>query len=554
MTDMLSVFGAYDFAVRDALVLSLVALAIHVLLNAGIFAVPQVGLMAVGAYTSAVLSVDAGTPFPVSVVCGALAASVAALGLAALLGRLHGIYLAISSIAFSEIVRVAVLNLPLTGGSQGKVGIPREADDLLICATVVAAVVGLTALRRSRAGLVIAALRVDPLMARHQGVDVVRYRTGLFALSGLLAGTAGALHVHMTGFVEPGQFDFALLTRLLAVVVIGGMAYVSGSFVGAAVIFGLPFTLSALADYQIFVNGALIVLMVAFAPGGILGLLAGLRTGRDRRTTARTDTAASAWSPSEPPPAPTPAPAPTGPRAKVIEVNAVSMHFGGLAALDGVALTACEGEILGLIGPNGSGKTTLLNVLSGVHVPTSGQGTLLDSNLARLWGKPHRLADVGIARTFQTIRLMDTSSALVNVALGVPVAEAHGRMRRAGRLLDEHGLAGVADTLVGELPYGVRRRVEIVRALARRPRLLLLDEPTAGMNPEERQQVFDTVAEVRASGVAVIVVEHDVATMRAFCDRLLVLDFGRVLAEGAPEEVLNSKEVIRAYIGSGALA
>jgi branched-chain amino acid transport system permease protein len=149
---------------------------------------------------------------------------------------------------------------------------------------------------------------------------------------------------------------------------------------------------------------------------------------------------------------------------------------------------------------------------------------------------------------------MDEESALVNVELGVPAADSRRRADLAHELLREHGLDGVADTTVGELPYGARRRVEIARALARRPRLLLLDEPTAGMNPEERQDVFDTVAAVRASGVAVIVVEHDVATMRAFCDRLMVLDFGKVLAEGDPEKVLDSKEVIRAYIGSGAIA
>lgn len=548
MNEFLSVFGAYDYAVRDALTLSLVALAIYVLLNAGIFAVPQVGLMAIGAYVSAIVSVDAGLPFVVALPAGALASAVVGLGLAALVGRLHGIYLAIASIAFSEIVRVAVLNLPLTGGSQGKVGIPRSANDIWITACVVAAVAALVALRRSRAGLAISAIRVDPLMARHQGVDVVRYRTWLFGASGLLAGTAGALHVHMSGFVEPSQFDFELLTQLLAVVVIGGMTYVAGSFVGAAIIFGLPFTLSALADYQVLVNGLLIVAMVAFAPQGILGLFHPPAGRRPAPQVLKPD--ADAHAPVQlratPPPA--------GRGIPVIEVHNASMHFGGLAAVDGVSLVARSGEVLGVIGPNGSGKTTLLNVLSGVYTPSGGTGTLLGADLAGLWGRSHRLANAGIARTFQTIRLMEEDTALVNVALGVPAADEGNRFERARALLQENGLGNVADTVVGELPYGVRRRVEICRALARRPRLLLLDEPTAGMNPQERQEVFDTVASVRATGVAVVVVEHDVATMRTFCDRLLVLDFGKVIAEGDPDSVLSTKEVIHAYIGSGALA
>jgi branched-chain amino acid transport system permease protein len=544
MTEFLSMFGAYDFAVRDALVLSLVALSIYVLLSAGIFAVPQVGLMAVGAYASAILSVDAGTPFVVSVAGGAAAGAIVALLLAIVLARLNGIYLAIASIAFAEIVRVAVLNLPLTGGAQGKVGIPRAADDLWITAVVVLAFLGLGLMKRSRHGLAIAAMREDALMARHQGVDVVRYRTALFAVSGLLAGAGGALSVHMSGFVEPGQFDFELLTRLLAVVVLGGMTFVSGSLVGATIVFGLPIALSGLAEYQVLVNGVLIVLVVAFAPGGILGLAARLlQRGKGTAT-------------SDLPPARRPATtaAKAEPGAIVLDVQDVSMLFGGVTALGGVSVRAREGEVLGVIGPNGSGKTTLLNVLSGVYVPTSGTGTFRGDDLSRRWGKPHRLADDGIARTFQTIRLMEEESALVNVALGVPPAEARQRMDRARALLREHGLERIAETPVGELPYGVRRRVEIARALARRPKLLLLDEPTAGMNPEERQDVFDSVATVRASSVAVIVVEHDVATMRKFCDRLMVLDFGKVLAEGDPEQVLKSEEVIRAYIGTGALA
>jgi branched-chain amino acid transport system permease protein len=172
----------------------------------------------------------------------------------------------------------------------------------------------------------------------------------------------------------------------------------------------------------------------------------------------------------------------------------------------------------------------------------------------RLWARPHRLARAGIARTFQTIRLMDEASATANVALGIRPDEARRRMQLARELLDRLGQREIADSRAGSLPYGARREVEIARALARRPRLLLLDEPTAGMSPAERQGVFDVVAQDRSEGVAIILVEHDVAMMRQFCDQLVVLDFGRVLAEGKPNEVLASKEVVDAYIGTGALA
>jgi branched-chain amino acid transport system permease protein len=193
-------------------------------------------------------------------------------------------------------------------------------------------------------------------------------------------------------------------------------------------------------------------------------------------------------------------------------------------------------------------------VLSGVYLPSGGSGTLLGQDLSLLWGRPHVLANAGVARTFQNIRLMDEASAAVNVALGVPRALASERMSRARQLLTEHDLAAIADVPAGDLPYGLRRRVEIARALARAPRLLLLDEPTAGMSPAEREEVFARVAAVAATGVAVVVVEHDVATMRAVCQRLLVLDFGQVIADGDPDPILADKEVIRAYLGSAALA
>jgi len=548
MDDFLSVFGVYDFAVRDALVLSLVALAIYVLLSAGVFAVPQVGLMAVGAYVSAILSVDYGLAPLLAVLAGSVAAALVGFLLAAILSRLDGIYLAIGSIAFSEVVRVAVLNLPLTGGAQGKVGIPREATDLWICGAVALAAVGLVALRRSRVGLAMAGMRVDTLMTRHQGIDTNRLRTALFGVSGLLAGCAGGLHVHMSGFVDPGQFDFELLTQLLAVVVIGGMTYVAGSFVGAAVIFGLPFTLEAFAEYQVLVNGAIIVAVVAFAPGGLLDVV--------RRVTS------TLRSPGPPPlelaqPVPDHARETPARRAKgeaVLHAEGVRVTFGGVHAVDDVSVEVAAGEILGVIGPNGSGKTTLLNALSGAYRPSAGRGTVAGIRLDRLWGRPDRLARAGIARTFQTIRLMESASAATNVALGVPRADAARRNTLARELLDQLGLGSVARRPVTSLSYGLRREVEIARALARRPKLLLLDEPTAGMTPVERESVFRVVARARDEGMAIVLVEHDVAMMRRFCDRLVVLDFGRVLAQGEPDEVLSSKEVIDAYIGSGALA
>lgn len=552
MTDFLNIFGVYDFAVRDALALILVALATYVLLSAGIFAVPQVGLMAVGAYVSVYVSLDLGYPFPVSLAGGAIAATAVGIVLAGLLARLSGIYLAIASIAFNAVVAVAVLNIPGSGGAQGRVGIPLAANDAYLTATLGVSILALIAAKRSRIGLAMAAMRENQLMAKHQGINVFAFRCGLFAASGLLSGLGGALSVHKSGFIQPGQFSFALLTQILATVVIGGMTYVSGSMVGALIVFGLPQTLRGFAEYQNIANGVAIIIIISFAPVGLIGLVDSLRHRRkgllvesslpdDTGSEDLSSVAAQASLPR----ASTPRVHERG--AVSAQFASISKFFGGVQALKTVSAQVHEREILGIIGPNGSGKTTLLNVMSGVYPPTGGEGRLLGLPMRALWGKPHRISAVGLARTFQTIRLIDDKSVADNIRVGL----ARGN-RSVPTILREHGLESVSDTLAGELPYGVRRRVEIARAAARQPRVLLLDEPTAGMNSAERLEVFETVVQLRDAGMAVVIVEHDVEMMAAFCDRLIVLNFGEVIADGRSADVLANAEVIGAYVGSGA--
>lgn len=556
----LDIFGAYAFAARSALVLSLVAMAIYALLNAGIFALPQTGLLAVGAYTGTILSLDAHVTFGLAVAGGALAGMLAGVVLAALLGRLNGIYLAIATIAFSEVISAAVLNIPLTGAAQGRVGIPRASSDAAIVGGVVLAVLGLWALHRSRFGLAIVAMREDALMARHQGIDVFAYRVGLFAVAGLLCGLAGALNVHLTGFVEPGFFSFGLLSHLLAAVVMGGMIYVAGPLVGTALLFTLSQAVTVVGEYQALANGAIIMLVVAFAPYGLIGLLADW-LHRRRSIAGATDAVTGS---TKAPAAPIDRAARRrdggATREVVIDLTDIAVSFGGIRALQGVSLGCARGELLGVIGPNGSGKTTLLNVVSGVYKPTEGSGTLLGRSLTGLWGSPHQLARAGVARTFQTIRLVDTYSVSDNVMIGLhglgegkdqAMGASASKRRTAAvtQVLREHGLEHLADVRAGELSYGVRRRVEIARAVASRPRLLLLDEPTAGMDSQERAEVFNRIAALLTQGIAIIVVEHDVAMMGQYCDRLVVLDFGLVIAAGEPASVLQQESVIKAYVG-----
>lgn len=580
MNDFLEAFGPYDFLVRESLIFLLLALSIYLVLKAGMFALPQVGFMGIGGYVAAISSQDYGVPMVPRLAAAALAGALGGLILGLLLARLDGIYLAIATIGFSEIVRLTARNLDVTGGAIGLSGLDRKLSDLLLVILVVALLAILGRLAFTRFGLGMTAMREDGLTASHQGVSLLRYRACLFTVSGFIAGLAGGLHIHLRGFVEPSVFSFDLLTTLLTATVVGGMVSVMGPVLGGIVIFSLPEVLRAVEEYRNLVNGALLVIVLAFAPSGLVELPRRLVLATRRRL-GQDDSAhrpvqpgqarehghheGVASQPGDELPARVP-PSASAARTPVLEVTGLSKQFGGLVALRSVDLTVHYGEVFGLIGPNGSGKTTFLNVLSGVYRPTDGNGTIMGASLDRMWGRPDLVARSGIARTFQTIRLLEEHSVRENVELGAylvqksslpsallatPGSRAERRQvaDRVSETLELVGLADMEEHEAGSLPYGLQRRVEIARALVHRPSLLLLDEPTAGMTPAERDDIFSLVDQVRQQDIGVIVVEHDVQSMTTHCDRLAVLNFGEVISMGVPEAVMREEVVVDAYIG-----
>lgn len=249
----------------------------------------------------------------------------------------------------------------------------------------------------------------------------------------------------------------------------------------------------------------------------------------------------------------------------MLELTGVSRNFGGLKALSGVTLCVPPQRIVGLIGPNGAGKTTLINVISGLTHPTEGSITFAGQSLNR--AAPYAITRLGIARTYQNIRLFGDMTVLQNLIIA---QHAQGRasvldsvaflpryrreerrlLERAQGLLERFGLQDAAHTAAGNLPYGDQRRLEIARALATSPRLLLLDEPTAGMNPTETRALGEHILKLRDDGIAILVIEHDMALIHQVCDEIYVLNFGQIIAHGTPDEIRNNPEVIEAYLGS----
>jgi branched-chain amino acid transport system ATP-binding protein len=536
--------GYYAYLLGTLATTALVGVGLNVLLGlAGEVSLGQVGFLALGAYGVGILTTKAGLGFwealPLAVFL--VAAISVVLSIPAL--RVTGPYLAMVTIAFGFIVEsVSVEWRNLTGGASGLAGIPAPfgtgGTALLACGFCALALIWFHFFARSPLGLAMQATASAPAAARSIGIGALPVRTAAFVLSAVTAGLAGGLQAALTGFIAPSSFPFSQSILFLLVVVLGGAGRTLGPLLGAAVVVLLPEVLASLAEYRLLVFGAGLLIVLWIAPGGIAGAIAGLVTPKR--------------------PAPDPAAnidlalAHLAASSGSLVAEGVRVAFGGVIAVAGVDLVAPPGRITSVIGPNGAGKTTLLNLVSGFQLPDSGAVQVAGREITGQGAEAATRA--GLARTFQTAQPFGNLTVLDNVRLGL----LHGAWRGeasvalARALLSLVGYSGSETRIAATLPHVDRRLIEIARALGTKPAVLLLDEPAAGLDDADTVKLGALLQRLARSGLAVVLVEHDMALVMSISDEIVVLDAGRRIAAGTPAVVRADPAVKAAYLGAAA--
>jgi len=554
----------------EIVVFTLLAIAYNLLMGyTGLVSFGHSAFFGLGGYAAGLVQIHLVKGMVVPLLAGVAVATLAGAVIGFLLMRKRGVYFSLLTLAFTQMFFYVVYGATgVTGGENGLGGIerfPLGAGTLRVdlgdkrvyyYATAVVAAAAIWVLWRvvhSPFGRVLQGIRENEQRASFVGYDVRRYKLAAFVVSCAFAGLAGALYTFLLNFAYPESLHVTMAGEIAAMTLVGGMRSFVGPAVGAAVFVFMRDTLSSWTENWLVYFGVIFIAFVMFSPNGIVGVVQRLR-GLRRGATAPAPVEALAAAPA--PGAPAPVTRDDG--RPLLEVDGVTKYFGGLAAVDGASFGVKRGELRSVIGPNGAGKTTLFNVVTGLLAPDGGEARFEGAVITGL--PPHRVVARGVSRSFQIISVFQSLSVFENVRLAVQAK--HPRRfamltdstrltdaaAEAARLLQAVGLAEHAGTLAANLSHGDQRLLEIAIALATRPKLLLLDEPLAGLSAPDRVRVAALIRALHGS-VTIVLIDHDIDQVLALSDRITVLHQGRVIAEGAPAEIQKNAEVQTAYLG-----
>jgi len=535
----------------------------------GLTSFGQAAFVGVGAYTTAYLTTQMGLSPWLTLFMGLGITTVSALLIGAITLRMSGHYLPLATLAWALALYYLLGNLDALGKYDGILGVPGlelaglELGKLrpfyaLVWLIALLACVAVARLLDSRTGRAVRALAGGTQMAEAMGVDTFRYKVGVFVFAALLASVSGWLFAHFQQTVNPSPFGLQMGIEYLFMAVLGGAGHVWGAIAGAGIVklledqlqVLLPKLIGTSGNYELIVFGILIVLVLKYLPDGLWEAI----DRRIPRAHRRQDWAQAPALPVQPKPEAD---------SLMLDVRAIRKEFGGLVAVNDISFQIRAGQITGLIGPNGAGKSTTFNLITGVLELTGGEVLFRGERISGLGSR--EIARRGVARTFQHVKMVPDMTVLENVALGAHLrshkgalsamlrldrAEERQLFAEAERQLRRVGMGAYLHHKAGDLSMGPQRLLEIARALCVDPALLLLDEPAAGLRHKEKQELAEVLRALRAEGMAILLVEHDMGLVMDICDHIVVMEFGTHLMEGTPAQVQQSDKVRAAYVGT----
>lgn len=552
------------------------ALSWAILARTGYVSFAHNAFLGIGAYASVYMVMQMKAPFWVGFLAAGGVAGVFALVLGLIILRLKGIFFVLSTFCFAQIMlRIFRMAVSITGGANGIRDIPtpiipligavksHEAFYLLFYIFATLVVLFTVRLYRSSMGQEFQAIGEDMFTAESIGIYTTQRKIVAFLISSVMVGFTGSLYAHYSGFISDTSFEMIRSIEVVIYNAVGGMGTIVGPIIGTVVMIPLPEYLRGFVAYQVALYGLILILILRLFPQGIWGALGkgiayffpakqqklGVAPSLSRELGQRFS--ADFWRME------------SNPNEAAIECRDVGRNFGGLAALSKVSFSVKNGEIFGIVGPNGAGKSTLFNVMTGVFVPSKGNVIFYGKNIeGMIQSKINRL---GLSRVFQATVIFSEATVRDNVIRSLVARAGFNGVRdllmmeqkkhmsaddEAKNILKLCGLESVSEELAKNLPYGFQRLMGLAMALATKPKVLLLDEPVAGMSAEERETIAAILMKLREKGMTMIVVEHNIDFIMQLCSRIMVLNYGEKIAEGSPEEIRTNPKVIESFFGA----